>query len=274
MSSEHSDISLNNSSPSTPQLLLQHIPSHWEIYQVNLGFILHKEFQLSRPDYTLQSMDYKKFLGQGPIFQHMVMEPTVPPINRIHTPEPMTQKEECTYQINQQELETVYTEQTRSYKEEQLYQNPRILSPTPMMLSLTVPEIEGDTISMEPPPFAPMPIQYPQLVLNPVLGRHIPFLAEVPHREHRQEMTQVITHVIHPYNPDQIVPTVTMTPVYLLHPEVLLPGITEIGEDAALQMTERHARIIEINLEHLGVDVSRLPEGRSHFLSGTLYKGE
>ena len=87
-------------------------------------------------------------------------------------------------------------------------------------------------------------------------------------------MTQVITHVIHPYNPDKIVPTVTLTPAYLLHPEVLLLGITAIGEDAALQMTERHARIIEINLEHLGVDVSRLPEGRSHFLSGTLYKGE
>ena len=87
-------------------------------------------------------------------------------------------------------------------------------------------------------------------------------------------MTQVITHIIHPYNPDEIVSTVTLTPAYLLHPEVPLPGITEIGEDTALQMTERHARIIEINLEHLGVDVSKLPEGRSHFLSGTLYKGE
>ena len=112
MSSEHSDPSSDNSSPSTPQLLPQHIPSHWEIYQVDPGFILHKEFQLSRPDYTLQFMDYEKLLGQGPIFQHMVNEPTVPPINRIHTPEPMTQEEEYAYQINQQELETIYTEQT------------------------------------------------------------------------------------------------------------------------------------------------------------------
>ena len=87
-------------------------------------------------------------------------------------------------------------------------------------------------------------------------------------------MTQVITHIIHLYNPDKVVPTVTLTPAYLLHPEVPLPGITEIGEDVALQMTEQHARIIEINLEHLDVDVSKLPEGRSHFLSGTLYKGE
>ena len=87
-------------------------------------------------------------------------------------------------------------------------------------------------------------------------------------------MTQVITHIIHPYNPDEIIPTITLTLAYLLHPEVPLLGITEIGEDATLQMTERHARIIEINLEHLGVDVSKLPEGRSHFLSGTLYKGE
>ena len=159
MSSEHSDTSSNNSSPSTPLLLPQHIPSHWEIYQVDPGFILHKEFQLSRPDYTLQFMDYEKLLGQGPIFQHMVTEPTVPPINRIHTPEPMTQEEECAYQINQQELETVYTEQIRSCEEEQIHQTLNILSPTPMMLSNTVLEIEGgDTISMEPPPFAPMPI--------------------------------------------------------------------------------------------------------------------
>ena len=104
-------------------LLPQHIPSHWEIYQVDPGFILHKEFQLSHPDYTLQFTDYEKLLGQGPIFQHMVMEPTVPPINRIHTPEPMTQEEEYAYQINQQELETVYMEQTRSCEEEQTYQN-------------------------------------------------------------------------------------------------------------------------------------------------------
>ena len=94
----------------------------------------------------------------------------------------MTQEEEYAYQINQQELETVYTEQIRSCEEEQIYQNLKIPSPTPMMLSTMVPEIEGgDTISMEPPPFALMPIQYPQLVLDPVLGRHIPFLAEVPH---------------------------------------------------------------------------------------------
>ena len=79
---------------------------------MDLGFILHKEFQLSHPDYTLQFTDYEKLLGQGPIFQHMVTELTVPPINRIHTPEPMTQEEECAYQINQQELETVYTELT------------------------------------------------------------------------------------------------------------------------------------------------------------------
>ena len=170
---------------STPLLMPQHIPSHWEIYQVDPGFILHKEFQLSRPDYTLQFTDYEKLLGQGPIFQHMVTEPTVPPINRIHTPEPMTQEEECAYQINQQELETVYMEQTRSCEEEQTHQNLQILSPTPMILSTTFPEIEGgDTISTKPPPFTPMPIQYPQLVLDPVLGRHIPFLAEVPHREH------------------------------------------------------------------------------------------
>ena len=51
-------------------------------------------------------------------------------------------------------------------------------------------------------------------------------------------MTQVITHVIHPYNPDKIVPTVTLTLAYVLHPEVPLPGTTEIGEDAVLQMTE------------------------------------
>ena len=51
-------------------------------------------------------------------------------------------------------------------------------------------------------------------------------------------MTQVITHVIHPHNPDIIVPTVTQTPVYLPHLEVPLPGITEIGEDATLQMME------------------------------------
>ena len=73
-------------------------------------------------------------------------------------------------------------EQTRSCEEEQTYQNLNIPSSTLMMLSTTVPEIEGgDIISMEPPPFAPMPIQYPQLVLDLVLGRHIPFLAEVPH---------------------------------------------------------------------------------------------
>ena len=162
MSSEHSDTSSDNSSANTPLLLPQHIPSHWEIYQVDPGFILHKEFQLSCPDYTLQFTDYEKLLGQGPIFQHMVTEPTVPPINRIHTLEPMTQEEECAYQINQQELETVHTELIHTCEEEQNFQNLRIPSPTPMMLSSTVPGIEeGDTISMEPPPFALMPIQYP-----------------------------------------------------------------------------------------------------------------
>ena len=121
-------------------------------------------------------MDYKKFLGQGPIFQHMVTEPIVPSINRILTLEPITQEEEYAYQINQQELETIYKEQIQPCQEEQTSQNLSILSPMPMMLSIMVPEIEGkDPISMEPSPFAHMPIQYPQLVMDLVLDQHIPF---------------------------------------------------------------------------------------------------
>ena len=166
-------------------------------------------------------------------------------------------------------------EKVQSCKEEQIPQTPHILSPMPMMLFNTIPGIEGeDPISMESPPFALMPIQYPQLVMDPALDQHIPFLTEVSPWEHRQEIAQVISHVMHPHNPDKIIPTVTLTLTYLLHPEVPLPGMSEIGEDAALWMTEQHTRIIEINLEHLGVDVNKLSEGRSHFLSGTLYKGE
>ena len=39
-------------------------------------------------------------------------------------------------------------------------------------------------------------------------------------------------------------------------------------------MIQQHARFIKINLRHSGVNVDKLLEGRSHFLSGTLYKGE
>ena len=60
----------------------------------------------------------------------------------------------------------------------------------------------------------------------------------------------------------------------LVHPEIPLPGITDFRGDIVLCMTQQHTRFIEINLRHLGMDVEKLPEGRSHFLSDTLYEGE
>ena len=96
----------------------------------------------------------------------------------------------------------------------------------------------------------------------------------MPPCDHHQEEVQVIDLIADIHNPDHPIPVVTCTLTYLVHLEILLPGVTDIREDTILHMMQQHARFIEINLRHLGVNVDKLLERRSHFLSGTLYEGE
>ena len=112
------------------------------------------------------------------------------------------------------------------------------------------------------------------MIKDPALSQYIPFLAEVPPHDHHQEEAQVINLIADIYNPDHPIPVVTCTLMYLVHPEIPLPGITDIREDTILYTMQQYARFIEINLRYLRVDVNKLLEGRSHFLLGTLYEEE
>ena len=96
----------------------------------------------------------------------------------------------------------------------------------------------------------------------------------MPPHDHHQERAQVINLITNIHNPDHPIPVVTHTFTYLVHPEILLSEVTDLREDTIFCITQQHTRFIEINLRHLGIDVNKLPEGRSHFLLGTLYKGE
>ena len=118
---------------------------------------------------------------------------------------------------------------------------------------------------MDPPPFAPNLIEYPQLVMDPTLSWHIPFLAEVPLCDHHQEEAQVINLVLDIHNPEWAISAITQTLMYLVHSEIPLPGVTELRDDT-VHMTQWHARFIKISLQPLDMDIKILPEGRSHFL--------
>ena len=53
------------------------------------------------------------------------------------------------------------------------------LSPMLMILSQLAQGIEEDLTSIDPPPFTPNLIKYPQLIKDPAFSWYIPFLAEV-----------------------------------------------------------------------------------------------
>ena len=124
------------------------------------------------------------------------------------------------------------------------------------------------------PLFTAPPIQYPQLIKDPALGWYLPFLAKVPPWNHHQEEMQVIDLIVEIHNLHHPIPVIACILTYLVHLEIPLPRVTDIGEDTVLCMMQWHARFIKINLRYLGVDINKLPEGRSHFLFGTFYKGE
>ena len=96
---------------STLLLPEQHILEHWRIYQYEPNLVLQRDFQLLQVDLIPQSMDFQHHLGPGPIYKHMVEILT----SRVNPyPEPMTREESFVYQINQEELESIYTEKVMS----------------------------------------------------------------------------------------------------------------------------------------------------------------
>ena len=111
-------------------------------------------------------------LGSGPTYKHMIEILT----SRVNPhPELMTREESLAYQINQEELESIYMEKVmcilsnvtiEDQSELPALQYPGIreefkLSPTPMMLSHLAQGIEDDLMSIKPPLFIASLIQYP-----------------------------------------------------------------------------------------------------------------
>ena len=91
--------------PSTPLLLEQHILEHWGIYQYEHNLVLQRDFQLLQVNLIPQSIDFQHHLESGPIYKHMVEILT----SRVKPhPEPMIREKSLAYEINQEELESIY----------------------------------------------------------------------------------------------------------------------------------------------------------------------